>query len=147
MNKKANINTINLGLVGFIGLIMMILMVFFILSTLKTTPLICGGESTNASLTLYQGVCYRCAANATTGNLSLFNSSDTACHDANSQTLYGTTLLTEYNGTGYTATKDLQNAGLISAQMTSVIIIVLIVIGILSLLALIGYNVYQKMKN
>lgn len=114
------------------------------ISITQKTSIVCGGSSnTNESLTYYNGACYSCIGNLTWPTTH-FNSSDGYCHNDTTNT--AGTLAIEYTGSAYNASKDLKSASILPTQFASIIIIVILIVGVLSLLALIGYNTYQKMK-
>jgi hypothetical protein len=144
-NKKGDFNQINQYLLGFIGFVVIILMAIFVISSIKTTSLVCGSDPDGRITRIASDQsCESCPM-----GYNYFNSSKdqtccltgSACMGAANQSA-----VVGYNGSAYKATGYLQSASLLPPQFASLIIITVIIAGILSLLALLGYGVYKKMN-
>lgn len=145
-NKKGEFSLITSLLIGFIGFVLVTLMVIFILAQMKSTTLVCGNDPNGLPTSFQNGACLTCPSTAW-----VFNTTGTACCNATGGTANclgaNTTASVGYSGASYNATQNLMQAAILPPQFASLIVIVCIVVGILSLLALIGFNAYQRMKN
>lgn len=147
--KKAEFNMLNSMLISFIGFILVSIMVIIVIANINTTTLICptdsGGAPTRVSST---GTCQACPS-----SLWIFNTTGNICCNASTGLGAGctaagnqTAIVDYWGSSSYNASKNLMSAAILPPQFASIIVIVVVIVGILSLLALIGYNVYQKMQ-
>jgi hypothetical protein len=143
-NKKANImNTLTVSLIGLVGFVFIFLMLTLLISSIKQTTLVCGG-ATNASTTMYNGVCYTCYYNVTTGTAFSFNTTDSKCYESGVPTHYENSY--EFASGAYNTTKTSQAAINIIPQFMQIIVIAVIFAGLLGLIVFGGIWGYGKMK-
>lgn len=135
IDKKGTFDIINAGMLSFITFVLVALLAVVLISTTQETNIVCKG-------TWSEGACYECRT-----GFDFVNT--TACCNSTAATCVGTANKSDpysYTGSAYNASLDMMNAGLIAPQFSQIIVIVIIVVGILSALAVLGYGVYQRMK-
>lgn len=144
MKKKAQFNLINQGLIAFVGFILVVILTILMISIFKQTSIACS-DPTGVPVRYSNNDCRACPSTAW-----IFNTTSEYCCNATGGTTHclganqTPTLL--YSGNASVGLRLLQNAAILPPQFASVIIIVIITIGVLAMLAIIGYNAYQKMK-
>lgn len=145
MNKKANFNILNGLLIGFIGFVLVAVLTIMIVSNMQSTNLICTDPT--IPVRSVNNVCQACPTVAGTQFL-YFNTTNNFCCNQSVSHCFGqnASAVVEYSGAAYNATKQLKDASILPPQFASIIIIMLLIVGVLSLLAIVGYNTYQKMK-
>lgn len=133
LNKKGAFETINAGMLTFISFVLVSILVIVLLSTVENTSLICDG-------TYFEGQCLRCNGTKHT----VVNTSDYLCYNSTTDTKSATVLL---DGTdAYNGTQDLQLAAELPPQFAQIIVITLVIVGILGMLAVLGFGAYQRMR-
>lgn len=139
INKKGQaFETINVGLIGFITFVLVVLLAVLLVSTVKQTSIICTGNYDSSS-----GSCRVC----TFSNQTYVNST-VCCFTPGLADCAGTnnTATIEISDAAYNATKDLQEAAGLPPQFAQIVVIILIITGILSMLAFIGYGAYERLR-
>ena len=137
VNKKAQaFETINKGMVAFVAFVLIVLLTVLLVSTTKTTSIVCPG-------TIRTGNCLSCSTGFginTTGEVCCNSTGGTDhCTGANQTPAI-------FGNDAYNATEDLQEAAGLPPQFAQIIVIVIIIVGILSMLAILGYGVYNRMR-
>lgn len=140
MNKKGafGMDTINRGIVSFIGFILIVLLSILLVVTTQETNMVCEDA-------FFDGICYSCPANYTINTTSMLCCNSTAgsatnCAGGN------TTNYIEADEAAYNASKDLEGAALLAPQFGEIIVIVIVIVGIVALLAAVGYGIYSRIK-
>jgi len=135
-SKKAQFQAITQGMIAFIAFVLVVATALILITQTKQMGVVCGGT--------YLG------QNCLTCNDTAVYSVTNATHCCKLDTLRceaeNTSTPEEYGGAAYNVTKKLQTAAGLPAEFSQIIMLVLIIIGVLSILAVIGYTAYQKMR-
>lgn len=154
-SKKANFSILSAGMLTFISFVLITVMVIAVISIMKQTTMVCAPnylrdnatDSANASdtATWYNNDCWQCKHNGTK-SMSLLTNGTFTCVNAVNTTASTNELPLTTSGYAWNATKNSMDAAILPTQFASVIVVVLVVVGILALLATVGYTAYRKMK-
>lgn len=137
LNKKGAFETINAGMLTFLSFVLISVLVILTLSVVNQTKLVCEDNYNN-------GACFAC------NNVSYtrFNASDNRCYNTSASGAADPDYISsEESGTAaYNGTKDMREAALLPPQFAQIIVITLIIVGIIGMLAALGFGVYQRMR-
>jgi cell division protein FtsX len=137
LNKKAQFQFINEGMIAFIGFVLICILIVVFISTYKQSSVACQDGQYDSTM----DNCVACRSGFT-WNASkdvCCNYSTTGCEGANSTT-------TTFPSSAANATPYFIQASLIAPQFASIIVIAMVVVGILAVLGWMGYHMHKKMN-
>ena len=132
INKKGQFQIITGGLIAFITFVLIVATTIILISQTKSMSLVCPDS-------YYSGSCYKC-----TTAFPNFNGNTTATTCKNSS--FHEVTAPVANSEVMNATLKLQTAAGLPADFAQIIMLVLLIVGILSVLAIVGFSAYNKMQ-
>lgn len=132
-NKKGQFDVINTGTIGLVVFALVVVLILSLISVVRDMDLVC-------PYTISGDRCLYCETNYTVNVTDdiCYNITEGAANGGEGKTVF------EQNIGAYNATQEMNKAGTIPGQFAEILMVIVVMVGIMSVLVMIGYNVWKR---